>query len=526
MVLLATRRVGLRYLPYFRAGLATLNDPGSLFLPQSPDPSDDQNAKNPNLRDRILESALTTFASLTTLALVGYGYHKYYKHLVLQKIENAFAPGDPALQLHHNRHRQLNNAEEGQEGAADFQFVLRDEQQKIDEIIQGKEQGRYYLIIGEKGNGKKGMLLNAMHSVNGKYCAVVDAHSDLEIFRIRLGKALDYEFAEDFIGGLFSIKGQRDAGPILDIERAFNKLEKVALRHRRRKGSNHKPLIMIFNNMHLIRDDDDGNKLLELLQQKAESFASSGLMTFVFNTDDYWLFERLKQNARRMELLPVTDLPKSQAMRAFSKYRCILHGVGPSEQEMDQVWNLVGGRLSYLSKVAKARHMIRKAQELKDQEKTWLLNQCALIPDFDDDVLDDGKWYAGAFTMAQALVEEEKRLPVSETLPTIPLYRCRQILTRADFMQKLDQLNIITIVRLIGRIRKNSCNQDSNANVRPDSRAMMNAFREIVAEDDFQDNLDNVKDRCDAIESLHRTRELVWKEANDVTKAGVIKLVR
>lgn len=37
-----------------------------------------------------------------------------------------------------------------------------------------------------------------------------EAHSDLEIFRIRLGKALDYEFHEDYIGGYFSEKGPRD----------------------------------------------------------------------------------------------------------------------------------------------------------------------------------------------------------------------------------------------------------------------------------------------------------------------------
>lgn len=31
--------------------------------------------------------------------LAGYGYHKYYKHLVLEKIDNAFNQGDPALNL-------------------------------------------------------------------------------------------------------------------------------------------------------------------------------------------------------------------------------------------------------------------------------------------------------------------------------------------------------------------------------------------------------------------------------------------
>ena len=83
---------------------------------------------------------------------------------------------------------------------------------------------------------------------------------------LRLGKALDFEYHEDNIGSLFSIRGPRDASALLDIERAFNKLEKVALRRRATVG---RPLIMIINNMHLLRDDEDGRDLLELLQQRA-----------------------------------------------------------------------------------------------------------------------------------------------------------------------------------------------------------------------------------------------------------------
>ena len=51
-----------------------------------------------------------------------------------------------------------------------------------------------------------------------------------------LGKALDFEFHEDNIGSLFSIRGPRDASALLDIERVFNKLEKVALKRRKEVG--------------------------------------------------------------------------------------------------------------------------------------------------------------------------------------------------------------------------------------------------------------------------------------------------
>jgi hypothetical protein len=48
------------------------------------------------------------------------------------------------------------------------------------------------------------------------------------------------------------------------------------------------PLIMIINGMHMLREDEEGRDLLELLQQRAEAWAASGLVTMVFNSDDYW----------------------------------------------------------------------------------------------------------------------------------------------------------------------------------------------------------------------------------------------
>lgn len=79
-----------------------------------------------------------------------------------------------------------------------------------------------------------------------------------------------------YIGSLFSIRGPRDTTALLDIERALNKLEKVALRRRKKVG---KPLVLIINSTHLLRDDDDGRDLLELVQQRAEQWAASNLVT-------------------------------------------------------------------------------------------------------------------------------------------------------------------------------------------------------------------------------------------------------
>jgi hypothetical protein len=58
-------------------------------------------------------------------------------------------------------------------------------------------------------------------------------------------------YSEDFVGGLFSIRGPRDsisllamlilATPLLDIERGLLKLEKVAIRHRAQRIADELP---------------------------------------------------------------------------------------------------------------------------------------------------------------------------------------------------------------------------------------------------------------------------------------------
>lgn len=341
----------------------------------------------PSLLSKAVESAITTLASVLVLGVgfagSGYVYHKSYKHIQLKKIENAFGPGDPVLEL----------AALGKDIPSPpmpQHWVQREEQSKIDAIIDGSEKGHYYLIMGDKGSGKSSMLLEAMRKINGEGCAMFETHSDLELFRIRLGKALDYEFHEDYIGGYFSERGPRDTTALLDIERAMNKLEKVALQHRQRKN---KPLILIINQTQLIRDDEDGRDLLELLQQRAEQWAASNLVTMIFNTDDYWVLERFKQLATRMEIIPVTDLPKQQALSALQQYRYRYFKEIPDKPILEEVYDRVGGRLSFLNRVAKASDMLAMCDSIMEIEKTWFLNQCWILgSEMDDDVMDQQKW--------------------------------------------------------------------------------------------------------------------------------------
>ena len=454
---------------------------------------------------KMAEAALTTFASVAILGLVGYSYNKYYKYVVLEKIENAFAPGDPVLEMAAiakrggatTDERPLTDEQQKRE-----HWILRDEQDVIDAIVSGKAKGQYHLLVGEKGTGKSSMLIDAMAKIDGEGCAMFDAHADPEIFRIRLGKALDFEFHEDNIGSLFSIRGPRDASALLDVERAFNKLEKVALKRRNRLG---RPIIIIVNSMHLLRDDEEGRDLLELLQQRAEQWAASNLATVIFNSDDYWIYERLKQYATRMNVIPILDLNKPKAISALASYREKFYDESPNSKILEQIYDKVGGRLSYLSRVAKSHNMLKTASDICQMERTWFLNKCWILGmEMDDDVMDQQKYASAAMVLAKALVDLEKEMGSTydpdkgHILPQMPLHKARQVMTRADFIQSYDAINVFTI--------------DSNAMVRADSVPMMNAFREVCSEEGFDEFLEATLTRIGDIESLGRTRELTVKD--------------
>ncbi|KAF1972013.1 hypothetical protein BU23DRAFT_169686 [Bimuria novae-zelandiae CBS 107.79] len=459
---------------------------------------------------KMFEAAATTGASILILGLVGYSYTRYYKYNVLSKMENAFTPGDPVLELA-AAGKEVPHAPHGDgEGGYD-RWIPREEQDRIDSIMRGEEKGRYHLLIGEKGTGKSSMLIEAMSKIDGEGVSMMEAHADPEIFRIRLGRALDFEFHEDNIGALFSIRGPRDASALLDIERAFNKLEKVALRRRKSVG---RPLVLIINQAHLIRDDEDGRDLIELLQQRAEQWAAANLVTMIINSDKYWVYERLKLHATRMEVTQVSDLPKDRAMQALRNYRMKYYKEAAPDSILAEVYDKIGGRLTFLNRVAKAHDMIKKCDEICDMEKTWFLNNCGILgTEMDDDVMDQQKYASTAMVLALALHRKSMEMEmtydekVGHILPELPLHQARYIMTRADFIRQHHNLSIFAI--------------DSHARVRADSVPMQRAFDEVCSEPGFKKFLEATLDRIGDIESLGRTKELTFK---DLWEGGKYKI--
>ena len=215
-----------------------------------------------------------------------------------------------------------------------------------------------------------------------------------------------------------------------------------------------------------------------------------------------------------MEVIPIKDLPKEKAMEAFRSHRLHSYNEDVPPKILEQVYDQVGGRLSYLNRVAKAPDMLEMCRSICETEKTWFYNKCWILgSEMDDDVMDQQKYASAAMVLAKALVDKEKEMEIyhptlGHILPEISLHDARYIMTRADFIQSYDSDNLFTI--------------DSRAMVRADSVPMQIALREICSEPGFEELLEATLDRIGDIESLGRTRELTIK---DLWEGGKYKVV-
>ncbi|QMW34994.1 hypothetical protein G4B84_010485, partial [Aspergillus flavus NRRL3357] len=374
-----------------------------------------------------------------------YTYHVYYQNSVLSKIQNAF----------YNKVSNSNHDSDTPRNTEKF-YIQRPEQPLIDEIVRGNEAGHYWLIFGEKGTGKTSMLVHAMRDIHGQGVVLLDAHDDIDVFRLRLGRALDFAYSEDYLGGWLSNREPRDGTALLDIERAMNSLEKVAIRHRETHG---RPLVLVINDIHHIQDDtENGRRLLTLLQQRAESWAAGELLTVVFTNDEYRTSDLLRLHAARMNVLNVRDITVDLAVQSLKEYWLHAFWEEVPVETLERIYSMVGGRLSFVDEIAKSRDILKTH---------WL---------------------------------SKRRISKSPNLelPGIPLHKAQEMMTRADLPEKLNQMNIISI--------------DDNDIGTASSVPMQSAFRAVCSEDGIKKKLKATTDRLNEIESLERTTEITMKD--------------
>jgi hypothetical protein len=57
------------------------------------------------------------------------------------------------------------------------------------------------------------------------------------------------------------------------------------------------------------------------------------------------------------------------------------------------VYDKIGGRLTFLNRVAKSEDMLAKCDHICEMEKIWFLNNCGILgEEMDDDVMDQQKY--------------------------------------------------------------------------------------------------------------------------------------
>lgn len=88
----------------------------------------------------------------------------------------------------------------------------------------------------------------------------------------------------------------------------------------------------------------------------------------------------LRKNASRMRVISTADLSAAESIHALHYLRIqnLTRTYGAEKPEVEdeeilrRVYDMVGGRTSYLVKVARAENMLEEAERMIETEKRWL----------------------------------------------------------------------------------------------------------------------------------------------------------
>lgn len=187
----------------------------------------------------------------------------------------------------------------------------------------------------------------------------------------------EFSMNRDYLGNLLGLSDLSGMTVYQQVERALHKLEKALIRYSNRTG---RPAVIIMNSAHLLPQDNDGQTILNLFQQRAEKWASAGTATFVITSNDYWVFDVLRKNSNRMDTLTYTDLTRCQSIEAMRKCRQYYYGQKLAEQEekegvYDEAYDILGGRISLINSVSRRKHFLKAVHQLVEDDMQWLLSK-------------------------------------------------------------------------------------------------------------------------------------------------------
>ena len=92
----------------------------------------------------------------------------------------------------------------------------------------------------------------------------------------------------------------------------------------------------------------------------------------------------------RMQVLGIYDLDHHEAYYALRSIRkAVTRNIEELDEKLRDIVRMTGGRLSFLARVARAPDMEESAKVIVKHEKVWLQSHIGLIPDHDDDVMDE-----------------------------------------------------------------------------------------------------------------------------------------
>jgi hypothetical protein len=102
----------------------------------------------------------------------------------------------------------------------------------------------------------------------------------------------------------------------------------------------------------------------------------------IFNSDDFWVYRQMKKNASRMHVLSIRDLTPAETHQFLRGTHANHFPEAPpvTLAESAKIWDLIGGRMSYLGRLAKHANMIEAAEDMISSELEWLHHRLGLIP--------------------------------------------------------------------------------------------------------------------------------------------------